>query len=192
MPETGAWVKGRAQCACMADVGGRLRVKSALNPALWLCAVVTVPLAGFATFVEGPTWLMVCLVVLAFLPPVLAGIGFVVFPFRDPDKLQSEEYQIRKRTLEMIGEKGQGASLMDLDGLPEVLHWRFDLPNAFYLVSEVSAKELANKIRPLGNGRFIVTEIPANSQGWLPRRSWEIITKKKVCQTPEETDKATS
>lgn len=79
-----------------------------------------------------------------------------------------------------------------LDGLPEVLHWRFDLPNAFYLVSEVSAKELANKIRPLGNGRFIVTEIPANSQGWLPRRSWEIITKKKVCQTPEETDKATS
>ena len=74
----------------MADVGGRLRVKSALNPALWLCAVVTVPLAGLATFVEGPTWLMVCLVVLAFLPPVLAGIGFVVFLFRDPDKLQSE------------------------------------------------------------------------------------------------------
>lgn len=98
----------------MADVGGRLRVKSALNPALWLCAVVTVPLAGLATFVEGPTWLMVCLVVLAFLPPVLASIGFVIFLFRDPDKLQSEEYQIRKRTLEMIGEKGQGASLMDL------------------------------------------------------------------------------
>ena len=78
-----------------------------------------------------------------------------------------------------------------LDDLPEVLHWRCDLPNAFYLVSDVSADELASKIRPLGNGRFIVTEIPANSQGWLTRRSWEII-KKKVCQTPEETDKATS
>ena len=98
----------------MAEVGGRLRVKSALNPALWLCAVVTVPLAILATVVEEPMWLMVCLVVLAFFPPVLAAIGFVVFLFRDPDKLQSEEYQIRKRTLEMIGEKGQEANLVDL------------------------------------------------------------------------------
>ena len=38
----------------MADVGGRLRVKSALNPVLWLCAVVTVPVTGFATFATGP------------------------------------------------------------------------------------------------------------------------------------------
>lgn len=51
---------------------------------------------------------------LAFIPLVLAGIGFVVLLLRDPDQLQSEEYQIRKRTLEMIGEKGQEASLIDL------------------------------------------------------------------------------
>ena len=98
----------------MADVGGRLRVKSALNPALWLCAVVTVPIIGFATFGDGPAWLLVCLVVLASIPLVLAAIGFVFFLLRDSDKLQSEEYQIRKRTLEMIGEKGQEASLVDL------------------------------------------------------------------------------
>ena len=78
-----------------------------------------------------------------------------------------------------------------LNDLPELLHWRYDLPNAFYLVSDVSAKELANKIRPLGNGPFIVTEIPENSQGWLSRRSWEIITK-KVCQSPDATNKAAS
>ena len=77
-----------------------------------------------------------------------------------------------------------------LDGLPEVLHWRCDLPNAFYLVSDVSAEELANKIRLLGNGRFIVAEIPENCQGWLTRRSWEVITK-KVLQ-PDATSKAAS
>ena len=98
----------------MADVGGRLRVKSALNPVLWLCAVVTVPVIGFATFAKEPTWLIVCLVVLAFLPLVLVGVGFLVLLLRDPDKLQSEDYQIRKRTLEMIGEKGQEVSLVDL------------------------------------------------------------------------------
>ena len=98
----------------MADVGGRLRVKSALNPVLWLCAVVTVPVAGLATYVKEPTWLIVCLVVLAFIPLTLVGIGFVVLLLRDPDKLQSEDYQIRKQTLEMIGEKGQEARLVDL------------------------------------------------------------------------------
>lgn len=29
-----------------------------------------------------------------------------------------------------------------LDERPEVLHWRFDLPNTFYLVSELSAEAL--------------------------------------------------
>ena len=62
----------------------------------------------------GPTWLIVCLIVLAFIPLVLVGIGFVVLLLGDSDKLQSEEYQIRKRTLEMIGEKGQEVSLVDL------------------------------------------------------------------------------
>jgi hypothetical protein len=28
---------------CFAEVGGRLRVKSALNPVLWLCFIVTLP-----------------------------------------------------------------------------------------------------------------------------------------------------
>ena len=75
---------------------------------------MTVPVTGFATFAKEPTWLIVCLVVLASLPLVLVGVGFLVLLLRDPDKLQSEEYQLRKRTLEMIGEKGEEASLVDL------------------------------------------------------------------------------
>ena len=43
-------------------------------------------------------WLIVCLVVLASLPLLLLGIGFGASLLRDPDKLQFEEYQIRKRT----------------------------------------------------------------------------------------------
>ncbi len=82
----------------MAEVGGRVRIQSTLNPVLWLCAVVTVPVTGFAAFATEPMWLIVCLVVLASLPLVLLGIGFGVLLFRDPDKLRSEEYQIRKRT----------------------------------------------------------------------------------------------
>lgn len=78
-------------------------------------------------------------------------------------------------------ELGDREALRDfLDRLPEVLNWRYDLPNAFYLVSESSADELANKIKLVGTGRFIITEVPENSQGWLPRRSWDIITQKAL------------
>ena len=98
----------------MGDVGGRLRVRNALNPMLWLCAVVTVPAIGFASYTKEPTWLVICLVVVAAIPLLFAGFGFAVLLLRDPDKLQSEEYQIRKRTLEMIGEKGHDGSLVAL------------------------------------------------------------------------------
>ena len=74
-----------------------------------------------------------------------------------------------------------------LDGLPEVLNWRYDLPNAFYIVSESEASELAKKIKRIGDGRFVVTEIPENSDGWLPRRSWEIVLSKPL---PDSTSKS--
>ena len=100
----------------LGDVGGRLRVKSALNPVLWPCAVVTVPAISLASYTEGPPWLLVCFVVIAFVPLLLVAIGFVVLLLRDPDKLQSEDYQIRKRTLEMIGEKGGNGRLVEMVG----------------------------------------------------------------------------
>lgn len=74
-----------------------------------------------------------------------------------------------------------------LNDLPEVLHWRYDLPSAFYLVSESSADELAKRIRQLGDGRFIVAEVPDNSEGRLPRRSWDLITKKRYAMAKETT-----
>ena len=66
---------------------GKLRVKSALNPILWLCGIVVVP-------------------VLIFLPVSVAVLGFLVLLVFDRDKLQSEDFQIRKQSLELIQEKG--------------------------------------------------------------------------------------
>lgn len=88
-----------------ADAGGRLRVRSALNPALWLCAFVTAPAIVAATQITDPTppWL----ILLAAAPVVLACIGFLFLLIVDRDKLQSEDYQIRKRSLEVILQKGQ-------------------------------------------------------------------------------------
>jgi len=67
-----------------------------------------------------------------------------------------------------------------LNSLPQVLLWRYDLPSAFYIVSESSADEIARAIRQAvgKKGRFIVTELGPNKQGWLTPESWYIINNK--------------
>jgi hypothetical protein len=84
----------------------RLRVKSALNPMLWLCGIVTPAglLASYASWGHEPlatiaAWLGVA--------PVAATIvGFLYFMIAGPQRLQSEEYQLRHEALELIREKG--------------------------------------------------------------------------------------
>ena len=68
-----------------------------------------------------------------------------------------------------------------LSELEEVVTWRTDLPHSFYLVSDLDASVLARAIRERrGNrGRFIVTEISSNKQGWLTPESWFLINHKK-------------
>jgi len=104
------------------DMGGRLRVRSALNPVLWLCAIVTLPIIatlGFAT--DKPWWL----VSIAAAPVIVALGGFVFLLLFDRDKLQSEEYQIRKRSLELIEQKGD---LKAVDAMSAILIENPDTP----------------------------------------------------------------
>ena len=85
------------------EAGGRLTVRSALNPILWLCGIITIPsLICFGLMNQPPGWL----VWLAFAPVIAAIFGFLFLLLFDRDKLQSENYQIRKMQLEMIEEKG--------------------------------------------------------------------------------------
>lgn len=86
------------------EAGGRLTVRSALNPILWLCGIITVPsLVVLGLRSDPPAWLLV----LAFAPVVAAILGFCFLLLFDRDKLQSEDYQIRKMQIERIEEKGK-------------------------------------------------------------------------------------
>ena len=86
------------------EAGGRLRVKSALNPILWLCAIVTAPGLCYLIFTEKEIPLLIQIFI--FSPVFSAIFGFAFLLILDRDKLQSEDYQIRKRTLELVQEKG--------------------------------------------------------------------------------------
>lgn len=85
------------------NAGGRLRVRSALNPVLWLCAIITIPgIAYIGVFDSVPIFIQV----LIGAPVFAAVFGFLFLLFFDRDKLQSEDFQIRKQTLELVQEKG--------------------------------------------------------------------------------------
>lgn len=88
------------------ETGGRLKVRSAVNSMLWLCAIITTPsLLAFALRPNSSRWLLV----FAFAPEATAIIGFLFLLFFDRDYLQSEEFQLRKMEIERIEEKGKPA-----------------------------------------------------------------------------------
>ena len=83
----------------------RLKVRSALDPCLWLVGIVTPVGLLAAMFTTGAAQLAsLCLMI---TPVALFGIGFLYFMVRDPDKLRSEQYELKKQALELIEEKGE-------------------------------------------------------------------------------------
>jgi len=91
------------------ESGGRLKVQSALNPMLWMCAIVAIPSLIVTVSVDNPPswvpWLVLG-------PVAIAAFGFLFLLFFDRDKLQSEDYQIRKRSLELYQQKGMTSPLL--------------------------------------------------------------------------------
>lgn len=64
---------------------------------------------------------------------------------------------------------------------PAVIHWRFDMPHSFYVISENSASELYNSFVSFNGkrGRFLIMEASDNRQGLLPNETWYLLKNKK-------------
>lgn len=65
-----------------------------------------------------------------------------------------------------------------LNGMPEVAHWRFDMPNCFYIYSNSTARELLDIIRAKrgGKGRCMIVKMD-QYYGWLPNATWVFFKK---------------
>jgi hypothetical protein len=103
---------------------GRLRVKSALNPMLWLCAIVSLPCFSLAWFARGVEPLTTVLTLTGAIPVGMTCLIAAYFAIFRPEKLQSEEYQIRHEALELIKEKGSSieVSPSSLDNIANPVH----------------------------------------------------------------------
>jgi len=88
-----------------------LRVKSALNSMLWLCAIISLPCFAGSYAFRGTEPLASLLMYVGTAPVIATIIGFFYFMIRSPEKLQSEDYQIKHETLELIKEKGSSVEI---------------------------------------------------------------------------------
>jgi hypothetical protein len=88
-----------------------LIVRSALNPMLWLCAIMT-PTCFYTAyqFKEKETF---CAILIGggLFPIFCACLYYLILLIKDPSKLQSEEYQIREQALTNINQKVSKPSL---------------------------------------------------------------------------------
>jgi hypothetical protein len=98
------------------DAAHKLVVKSALNPLLWLNAISVPTLIVSALLFdrsEGLRHFCSSLVYVAVAIPIgtlCVAIGFAIFK---PDKLQSEEYQLKQQALVILEQMGVAPLLVD-------------------------------------------------------------------------------
>jgi membrane protein YdbS with pleckstrin-like domain len=74
--------------------------QTAVNPVLWLVALITPLTLILGAFVGESTsrWLLFAF---AAAPILFMFVVYTIFMFRDPDRLQSEEYRIRQHELKL-------------------------------------------------------------------------------------------
>jgi len=93
------------------------RHKSAVQPLLWLCLIVTLPCLFLAPKEDGAA--RIGLFAIGSVPVLLFVVAYCYFMIRDPDRLHSEDYQLRSRALDIVETKG-GIIKVDPVNIPNI------------------------------------------------------------------------
>jgi hypothetical protein len=88
-------------------------VRTAINPLLWLVGLTT-PFAFIFAAIAGDQLIRLLLLCFAAIPVLVTLIAYVIFMFRDPDRLQSEEYRIRQQALRILYKTGGNTEIVDV------------------------------------------------------------------------------
>jgi hypothetical protein len=87
--------------------------RNAVQPISWMCLVVSLPCFYLANRAESP--LRYLYFGFGCVPIILFVVAYVYFMLRDPDRLHSEEFQLRGRALSLVESKGAGIHFDPVD-----------------------------------------------------------------------------
>ena len=95
------------------DRAGVIRVRNAINPLLWLCAI-SAPICWTAAYMfRDNSILKYGFAGLGALPIVASIVAYFLYFFLDRDRLQSEEFVLKERALQLRYRKGASAEVVD-------------------------------------------------------------------------------
>ena len=81
----------------------QVAVKSAVNPSLWACVVISTPLFILASKTVG--WFSIASFAVALIPVGAFAFSYLYLLFKNPEYLRSEEYQLRMSSMRLLGDK---------------------------------------------------------------------------------------
>ena len=85
---------------------GRMRVRNAFTPIIWFTGATGAVLVSLAA-AGAPSWVIALSAVLWAICVAAGLFAFFWFMFKNPDRLQSEDYQIQKDYLHLTQGRGQ-------------------------------------------------------------------------------------
>jgi hypothetical protein len=95
------------------DRAGVIRVRNAMNPLLWLSPIsATIFLVAAYVFRDDPV-LKYAFACLGGLPVLASILAYFLYFFLDRDRLQSEEFILKERALQLRYRKGAGTEVVD-------------------------------------------------------------------------------
>ena len=77
--------------------------KSAVNPSLWACTIISLPLFVLSSYASG--WVAIASFVVALLPVIAFLFGFIFLLIKNPKYLRSEEFHLRAEAINLFGDK---------------------------------------------------------------------------------------
>ena len=95
------------------DRAGVIRVRNAMNPMLWLSSVSAIIFLVAAYMFRDDTVLKYSFALLGALPILASVAAYFILLFRDPDRLQSEEFVLRERALQLRYRQAARAEAID-------------------------------------------------------------------------------
>ena len=105
------------------SVAERVRVRNIMNPTLWLCGISTPVFLLAAHIFREDHPLRNLLVGVSIVPLALAVLIYLYWTRREPDRLQSEEYQLQRQEMQLLQQK-TGVAVIDPSTVPVIANPR--------------------------------------------------------------------
>jgi len=108
---------------------GTIKVKNVVDMPLFY-GLFVLAFALISSAVSKYPWVTIVFFSFAALLFIIATFGYLYFTFKNPDYLRSEEYQIKKQSLEILGDKDKLLPI-DAKNIVEISN-----PQPYYLEDE--------------------------------------------------------